>query len=148
MQLKFFLTLIISLILSFLLVNVINQVGITLKHNVQNYRSSTYRLYDITKVLDLELNNVYPKTLNTYKGILKKYETNYSQYKLHFIILDGNKIIYNSNNKNINFNFNKAYTATINNLNGNDVNDYYNFAYKIPLETQKKLWKYSLLLFL
>ncbi|WP_234124467.1 sensor histidine kinase [Clostridium hydrogenum] len=144
MQLKFFLTLIISLILSFLLVNVINQVGIRLKHNVQNYRSSTYRLYDTTRALDLELNNAYPKTLSTYEGILKKYKANYSQYKLHFIILDGNKIIYNSNNKNINFNFNKAYTATINNLSGNDVNDYYNFAYKIPLETQKKIMEIQL----
>lgn len=143
MQFKFFLTLVISFILSFLFLVVINKICTSLKPNAENYRSSTYRLQIIANELTEDLNNT-PKNLDDYKKILVKYELNNSQYKLQFNILDGNNVIYNSNSKNISFNFNKAYGDTIKNLRSQDVNKYYNFAYKIPIEVGNRIMEIRL----
>lgn len=143
MQFKFFLTLVVSFILSFLLVVFINKLGTILKPNAQNYRASTYNLSNIISDLTADLNNS-PKTLENYKKILAKYELNNSQYKLQFTILDGNNVIYNSNSKDINFNFNKAYGDTLKNLKANDVSSYYNFAYKLPIEIGNKIMEIRL----
>lgn len=143
MQFKFFLTLVVSFILSFLLVVFINKLCGILKPNVQNYRASTYYLSNITSDLTVDLNNS-PKTLENYKKILAKYELNNSQYKLQFTILDGNNVIYNSNSKNISFNFDKAYGNTVKNLKAQDINSYYNFAYKIPIEISGKIMEIRL----
>lgn len=143
MQFKFFLTLVVSFVLSFLLVVFINKLCTILKPNAQNYRASTYNLSNITSDLILDLNNS-PKTLENYRKILAKYELNNSQYKLQFTILDGNNVIYNSNSKNINFNFDKAYGDTLKNLKANDVSSYYNFAYKVPIEIDNKIMEIRL----
>lgn len=143
MQFKFFLTLVVSFILSFLLVVFINKLGTILKPNAQNYRTSTYNLSNITSDLTVDLNNS-SKTLENYKKILAKYELNNPQYKLQFTILDGTNVIYNSNSKDINFNFNKAYGDTLKNLKANDVSRYYNFAYKLPIEIGNKIMEIRL----
>lgn len=143
MQLKFFLTLVISFILSFLLVVVINKICIISKPNVQNYRASTYYLQNITAELISDLNNT-SKNLDDYKKVLIKYELNNSKYNLHFTILDGNNIIYNSYPQNVSFNFNKAYGDTLKNFRTQNLNGYYNFAYKIPLEIGNKIMEIRL----
>lgn len=143
MQFKFFLTLIISFILSFLLIVVINKICTSLKPNAKNYVSSTYRLQNLTAELSEDLNNA-PHTLDDYKKILVKYELDNPQYKLRFTILNDNNIIYSSSPKNPSFDFNKAYEATLKNLRLQYVNSYYNFAYKIPIEVGNKIMEIRL----
>lgn len=108
----------------------------------ENYMSSSVDLKAAMGDLFNNLNNEDFKNLDQYKKLLKSYESQYSPYKLGFVITDGNNILYNSQKNTKNFNLKKAYKDTIKNAFGDDpviIPNYYNFTYKFPITLDNKI---------
>lgn len=110
-------------------------------NNPENYYSSSMDLKSKMGDLCKDLNDENFKNLDQYKKLLKSYELQCSRYKLGFVITDGNNILYNSQKNTKNFNLKKAYEDTIKNTfnDPGNIPNYYNFAYKFPIQLDHKI---------
>lgn len=142
-QFKFLIAFIISIILSSILILLTSSFyRLSNYRNHNNYNYSTSQLQIAYADVASESSKSNAKDLKSYLKILSKYEKVYSKYDLGFLILDNDdNVLYKTKKIKINYNLEDAYLNTMNKLAGYiNIKDYYNFACKIPLKIDNKIF--------
>mgnify|MGYP001377264549 CR=1 FL=1 len=143
---KILITLIFSIILAYILLIIISLALDYYKQyntlNYHNYNHSTSELKIAYATISTEIPKSGVKNIKSCAKILSKYEDSYSKYKLGFVILDNNDtVLYRSSKMKINYDLQTAYISTMNNtVKNNNITQYYNFACKIPLKIDNKIF--------